>query len=125
MVFSLIILIFNYIFFPISANSSSCSDLAALDHTRNSISLLQSQDSTPKRNRDGEFLQFDTGSTHSATGSAKRGVGALNRRSVSQNHRAADSSYSVVHNDSGSLNGNTGFLNHGPVTKNINCRILK
>ncbi|EFX65500.1 hypothetical protein DAPPUDRAFT_117225 [Daphnia pulex] len=87
------------------ANSSSCSDLAALDHTRNSISLLQSQDSTPKRNRDDEFLQFDTGSTHSATGSAKHGVGALSRRSVSQNHRAADSSYGVVpHNDSGSLN---------------------
>nr|CAH0109982.1 unnamed protein product [Daphnia galeata] len=103
------------------ANSSSCSDLAALDHTRNSISLLQSQDSTPKRNRDGEFIQFDTGSTHSATGSAKRGVGASSRRSVSQNHRAADSSYSVVHNDSGSLNGsrnNTGSLNRVAVSQN-------
>nr|CAH0108240.1 unnamed protein product [Daphnia galeata] len=55
------------------------------------------------------------------TGSAKRGVGASSRRSVSQNHRAADSSYSVVHNDSGSLNGsrnNTGSLNRVAVSQN-------
>jgi hypothetical protein len=107
--------------FSISADSSSCSDFAALDRTRNSIILLPSHDLTPKRNRDEEFLHGDTGSTHSATGSAKRGVGALNRRSVSQNLRAADSSYGVVpHNDSGSLNGNTGFSKYGPVTKNNN-----
>jgi hypothetical protein len=107
--------------FSVSADSSSCSDFAALDRNRNSKSLFPSQDSTPKRNRDDEFLHGDTGYTNSATGSAKRGVGALNRESVFQNHRAADSSYGVVPNDdSGSLNGNTGFSNHCPVTKKNN-----
>ena len=95
-----------------SADSSSFSEITALDRTRNSISLLPSQDSTPKRNRDDEFLHGDTGSTNSATGSSKRGVGALNRGSVS-------------HKDSGSLNGNTDFSNHGHVTKKNNWCILK